>query len=69
MGKVTTRTLQLSTKAYCAGILIDSRGICKDAAPILQWMIGKGERWIRHHCKKHQIIIQETGEVDNEHGR
>ena len=57
------RTLQLITKAYTAGIVLNSKGVCIGAAPILSWMIGKGERWIRHHCSKHQIRVEEVQEV------
>lgn len=56
------RTLQLQTKAYCAGVVINAQGVCVQAAPILKWMVGKGEKWIKHHCKQHQIRIQEAGD-------
>jgi hypothetical protein len=56
------KTLQLTTKAYTAGVVLDYRGICVEAAPMLKWMIGKGEKWIRFHCQKHQIQVQDTGD-------
>lgn len=59
------RVLQLSNKAYTAGVIFDSRGICVQAAPILQWMIGRSEAWIKMHCRKHHIVIQETEQQAN----
>lgn len=59
------KTLQLTTKAYCAGVVLDAKGICVQSAPILKWMIGKGEKWIRNHCSKHHIRIQEVAETDS----
>lgn len=56
------KVLQLTTKAYAAGVIINQAGVCVEAAPILKWMVGKGEKWIRHHCTKHQINIQVAGD-------
>lgn len=58
------KTLSLSTKAYCAGIVLNGKGECVEAAPILRWMVGRGEKWILHHCKKHNIIVQEVSDTD-----
>lgn len=60
MGRKIMKTLLLTTKAYSAGIVLNGSGICVQTAPILKWMIGKGEKWIRHHCQKHNIIVQEA---------
>ena len=54
------KTLLLSNKAYCAGVVFNTNGKCVDAAPILRWMIGKSEVWIKLHCRKHHIHIQEV---------
>jgi hypothetical protein len=59
------KTLQLKNKAYTAGLVIDATGKCIRAAPIIKWMIGKGERWIRQHCKQHAITVEEV-ETTNE---
>lgn len=53
------KILQLKTNAYAAAVVLDSKGICRESAPILRWMIGKGEKWIRHHCEKHNIEVLE----------
>jgi hypothetical protein len=50
---------QLQSKMYSAGLELED-GKCVRAAPILKWALGKGEKWIRHHCKKHNIQITEV---------
>ena len=54
------KTLQLKTPGYVAGIELNGQGIAMRSAPILRWMLGKHERWILHHCKKHNIIVTEV---------
>lgn len=56
--------MRLTTKGYCAGIVLNHKGVCMEAAPILRWMIGKGEAWIKQHCKKHHIILEDVEEHD-----
>jgi len=38
--------IQITTRYACAGIVINSKGICVEAAPIYKWMLDKHIRTI-----------------------
>ena len=43
--------IRIEAPHFCAGIEIDERGMCVNAAPILKWCIGKKTYFLRSYFK------------------
>lgn len=44
--------VQVTAPHFCAGIVINERGMCVEAAPILRWCIGKRTGFLQDYVKR-----------------
>ena len=56
--KPKEKLLQIDSGYYCAGIVIYKDAVIK-AAPIIKWMQGKTEAFVRNYCKRKKFILNE----------
>jgi len=55
--KPQEKLFQIDSGYYCAGIIIKS--IVIKTAPVLHWMIGKTEKFIKNYCEKKKFKLKE----------
>ena len=51
--------VRIKTSYACAGIIVDEDGVCREAAPIFRWMIGKRLTEIRRWKKLVEMRVCE----------
>jgi hypothetical protein len=46
---------------FVAGILFDAQGVCREAAPVLHWAIGKTARELRRYFDRKGWLAERLG--------
>jgi len=66
MNRTSITTIQITSHYFCAGIII-IEGMCREAAPIIKWMVGKEYSYLRNYCFRKNwrfhIVSKDKGKV------